>query len=77
MALSAQRRVLMLVENTAYSQDRRIRGEAQALLSAGYQVSVICQTRAGQPWRENVEGVFVHRYPPPRGGRGMIGYAWE
>src|SRR5215831_18435328 len=55
-------RVLMLVEN-AYPQDPRVRNEALLLLSAGYQVSVICLRRPEQPAFEIVEGVKVYRIP--------------
>src|SRR5215831_17540007 len=55
-------RVLMLVENL-YPQDPRVRNEALLLLSAGYQVSVICLRKRGQPAFEIIDGVRVYRLP--------------
>jgi glycosyltransferase involved in cell wall biosynthesis len=70
-------KVLLLVENNPYPADFRVRREALALRDAGYEVGVIAPRGAGQPWRETVDGVRVHRFPPPPGGRGALGYAFE
>lgn len=77
MTISASTRVLMLLENNPYPQDCRVRRECKALLSAGYQVSVIAPAEPDQPRREIVEGVEVYRYAAPRGGKGVLGYLWE
>jgi glycosyltransferase involved in cell wall biosynthesis len=53
---------LMLVENW-YPQDTRVRNEATLLVSAGYQVSVVCLRKKGQPWTEEINGVYVYRLP--------------
>jgi glycosyltransferase involved in cell wall biosynthesis len=70
-------RILMLVENSQYPQDPRIRRESRALVAAGYQVSVIFPAGKGQPLRETVEGVRVYRYPSPRFGNGFLSYLLE
>lgn len=70
-------RVLMLLENSTYPLDRRVRQEATSLAGAGYQVSVICQRDSRQPWCEEMEGVSVFRYPPPPQAQNFLGYALE
>ena len=70
-------KVLMLVENNAYPFDVRVRREAHALRDAGYGVSVISPRSSGQPFSESIEGVQVYRFPAPRGGDGLVGYAFE
>lgn len=71
------RRVLMLLENNAYPQDDRPRRQAQMLTGAGYEVSIICPARRGQPSRELIDGVWAYRYPAPPDGMGLLAYAWE
>lgn len=66
----------MLLQNAQYPQDPRVRHEARALSDAGCQVTVIAPG-ADQPQRENVDGVYVYRFPRSRGGQGMLGYFWE
>lgn len=55
-------RILMLVENH-YPQDVRVRNEATLLASHGYDVSVICVAKAGQPRTETIGDVRVYRVP--------------
>lgn len=74
---SAGSHVLMLLENDHYPQDSRVRNEASTLVSAGYQVSVICPKSSGQRWRESVNDVRVYRYPAPPAGSGFLTYLWE
>ncbi len=71
------KRVLMLVENSSYPEDGRIYHEATALVEAGYQVSVICQSRPDHPWHEVKDGVYIFRYPYLISGKGLISYLWE
>ena len=73
----AGKRVLMLVENSSYPEDGRIYHEATTLAEAGYQVSVICQSRPNRPWREVREGVYIFRYPYLISGKGLLSYIWE
>ncbi len=55
-------RVLMLVENS-YPSDTRVRNEANLLVSAGYEVSVISLGGHDLPRFEMVAGVRVLRFP--------------
>ena len=77
MPASVGGRVLMLLENSTYPRDPRVRREAKALADAGYQVSVICPAGLGQPWREMLDGVRIYRYPAPPAASGILGYLWE
>ena len=43
-------RVLMLLENAAYSEDGRVRCEANSLAAAGYDVTVIGPAAEGERW---------------------------
>lgn len=70
-------RVLMLVENNIYPFDFRVRREAHALRDAGHPVAVVAPRGAHQPWRENIDGIRVYRFPAPPGGTGVFGYAVE
>ncbi len=73
------RKVLIVVENLPVPLDRRVWLEATALVTNGYQVSVICPT--GRGWDkeyEELEGVHIHRYPePPEAHTGAFAYARE
>ncbi len=76
------RRVLMLIENLSFPMDRRMRQEAMALRSAGYEVSVICP-RGEQQDRdgfEMYEGIRIYRYPlnwQAKSGPGyLLEYGW-
>ncbi len=53
-------RVCMRVNND-YTNDARVRREAETLAAAGYDVSVVADARPDQPQREVLEGVRVHR----------------
>jgi glycosyltransferase involved in cell wall biosynthesis len=70
-------RILMLLENNPYPQDIRVRHEAHSLVEAGYEVTVICPSADEQPWREELDGVVVYRFPAPFQARGFLGYIWE
>jgi len=67
----------MLVENRPFPQDVRVLPEAQALLAAGYQVSVISPKGPNQLLRENMGGLHVFRYPAPTPASNFVGYLWE
>jgi glycosyltransferase involved in cell wall biosynthesis len=77
MKASAGSRIMMLLENNPYPQDDRVRRESVALIEAGYHVTVICPSGAGQPWREILNGVYVYRFPAPLAANGLLGYLWE
>ena len=77
MKVSANNRILMLLENQPYPQDHRVRREATALAAAGYHVSIICPSSGGQSWRETVEHVRVYRFWAPSPVNSFLGYLWE
>ncbi len=70
-------KVLMLVENTAYPFDVRVRHEAHALRDAGYKVAVISPRRKEQPFHECISDISVYRFPFPPQGKGLLGYIYE
>lgn len=71
------KKVLLLIENSEYLNDVRVRQEATSLVNAGYQVCVISPTKAGHPWHENIKGVRVFRYPYWEAGSHPLAYALE
>ena len=70
-------RILMLLENCPYPRDTRVRREALTLTGTGFRVTVICPNDGSQPWREEIKGVRVMRYPAPPAGGGFGGYVVE
>ncbi len=70
-------RVLMLLENNPYPNDLRVRREANSLIDAGFQVSVIAPGKKSLPRYENVNGVHVYRFLAPPAGDSFMGYLWE
>lgn len=70
-------RVLIIVQNLPVPLDRRVWLECQALIRNGYGVSVICPKGQGDPWRQQIDGVRIYKYPPPPPARGVAGYAFE
>lgn len=70
-------KILMLLENNPYPQDSRVRKEAQSLVQAGHQVSIICPAAKHQPRYETIAGVTVYRYPAPPEAQGLLGYVVE
>lgn len=71
-------RILMLLENESYPEDCRVLLQAQSLVAAGYQVSVICPTdKNSTRFVETIDGVPVYRYPKPPHINGFLGYLFE
>lgn len=79
MKASAGKRILMLLENSAFPGDQRVRREAITLTKAGYQVTVICPKSVviEQPRRETFKDINVYRYPAPFRANSFWGYLWE
>jgi glycosyltransferase involved in cell wall biosynthesis len=68
----------MLLENNPYSQDSRVKREAQTLHRAGYRVTVISPKRkASEKRRSIVDGVTVYRFQAAGNSGGLSGYLWE
>lgn len=59
-----KRRVLIIVQNLPVPFDRRVWLECQALISAGYQVSVVCPKGKGDPSYEVIGTVELYKYRP-------------
>lgn len=70
-------RVLMLLENSPYVSDSRVRREAETLVGAGYQVTVISPANSAGPGTMVLNGVRVYRYPLPPTSSGFLGYLVE
>jgi glycosyltransferase involved in cell wall biosynthesis len=70
-------KVLLLLENSYYPRDARIRREAETLAQAGYEVTVICPALRAQAKKEMHNGVRVWRYTPAPEARGLAGYVLE
>jgi glycosyltransferase involved in cell wall biosynthesis len=73
----AGQRVLMLLENSPYSGDGRVRREANTLAAAGCRVTVICRRGPGEGWRGQFGPVVAYQYPSPPPVDGFVGYALE
>lgn len=69
--------VLVIVQNLPVPLDRRVWLECQALVAAGYRVSVVCPKGPGDASYEELDGVRIHRYRPAPPARGPVGYLWE
>jgi len=69
--------ILIIVQNLPVPLDRRVWLECQALVAAGYEVSVICPKGPGDPSRQTIDGVHIYKYAPPPQAEGLGGYAVE
>ena len=69
--------IIMAVANNPYPADIRVRNEAEALVSAGYAVTVIAPRSDEQTRKETVAGVRVARYVLPTFPSGKLGYLLE
>jgi glycosyltransferase involved in cell wall biosynthesis len=67
----------MLLENNAYPLDVRVRREAESLVRAGYEVSVIAPRSPGERRSETVAGVRVRRYRIPATPPSVAGFLLE
>jgi glycosyltransferase involved in cell wall biosynthesis len=56
--------VLIIVQNLPVPFDRRVWLEGQALVAAGYDVSVVCPKGKGDPSYEVVDTVRLYKYQP-------------
>lgn len=72
-----QNRVLILLENSSFPEDNRIKQESTTLARAGYIVSVICPRRHNAPRSEKLEGINVRRFKNPFSGKGLVSYIFE
>jgi glycosyltransferase involved in cell wall biosynthesis len=71
-------RVVFLIENASFPSDRRVRQEAAALRSIGYEINVVCpKSNEDRATFEVVDGVRVYRYWQPWEGDGPVGHTVE
>jgi glycosyltransferase involved in cell wall biosynthesis len=76
--LPGNNRVLIIVENLPCPFDRRVWQEARALVSHGYEVSIICPKGRGYNLSyEFLEGIHIHRYSLPVEADSPVGYGLE
>ena len=71
------KRVLIIVQNLPVPFDRRVWLECQALVSAGYDVSVVCPKGKGDPSYEIVDTVRLYKYRPYAPGGSKLGFITE
>ncbi len=69
--------VVMVLENSQYPLDARVRMEAETLIDAGLSVEVLAPRAADEPARETIRGVRVRRFPLPEGNGELLGTALE
>lgn len=77
MNKSHGKRVLMLLENSDFPADIRVRHEAKVLSLAGYRVFVICPKFKALFWHEIINDIEVYRYFAPPSAGGFLGYLLE
>jgi glycosyltransferase involved in cell wall biosynthesis len=70
-------RVLILVENETVPFDCRVWLQCQALVAAGYCVSVISPKAPGDPRYEVVDGVHLYKYRAAPGGSSALSFLFE
>src|SRR6266508_6195268 len=76
-ASSRDRRVPVCIVRHNYYPDTHVRRDAEALVQAGYDVSVIALRRPNQAARETLNGVDVHRMLVEHRRGSVLRYAWE
>ena len=70
-------RVLIIVQNLPVPFDRRVWLECQALVAAGYQVSVVCPKGDGDPAFQVVDTVELFKYKPYAPGGSKLSFIAE
>ncbi len=71
------RRVLIIVQNLPVPFDRRVWLECQALVAAGFEVSVVCPKGKGDPAYQVIDNVRLYKYRPYAPGGSKIGFVNE
>ncbi|MEV6270449.1 glycosyltransferase family 4 protein [Kribbella sp. NPDC051936] len=70
-------RVLIIIQNLWVPFDRRVWLECQALVAAGYDVTVVCPKGPGDPSYDVIDGVTTHKYKAYAPGGSKISFVWE
>ncbi len=73
----ASHEVVMVLENSTYPLDARVRLEAESLVGAGLSVEVLAPREPGRPKREVIRGVRVTRFRLIDGQGTLLGTAIE
>jgi hypothetical protein len=68
---------MIIVQNLSVPFDRRVWLECQALVSAGYQVAVVCPKDDGDPAYQVLDGVELYKYRGYAPGGGKLSYIAE
>ncbi len=71
------KRVLIIVQNLPVPFDRRVWLECQALVAAGYEVSVVCPKGKGDPAYEVIDTVRLYKYRPYAPGGSKVSFVAE
>jgi glycosyltransferase involved in cell wall biosynthesis len=71
------KRVLIIVQNLPVPFDRRVWLECQALMAAGYEVSVVCPKGKGDPSYEVIDGARLYKYRPYAPGGSKFSFVVE
>jgi len=77
MLLWDMTRVLIIVQNLPVPFDRRVWLECQALVSAGYQVAVVCPKGSGDPAYQVIDSVELYKYRPYAPGGSKVSFIAE
>jgi glycosyltransferase involved in cell wall biosynthesis len=75
--MDVMRRVLIIVQNLPVPFDRRVWLECQALVSAGYQVAVVCPKGRGDPSYQVIDSVELYKYRAYAPGGSKLGFVTE
>lgn len=70
-------RVLIVVQNLPVEVDRRVWLECQALVAAGFGVTVICPRGEFPQRKRTVDGVIIRTYRPPPETHGVASFLYE
>jgi glycosyltransferase involved in cell wall biosynthesis len=73
----APARILIIVQNLPVPFDRRVWLECQALVSAGYRVTVICPKGSNDPSFQVIDSIDIYKYRPYAPGGSRAGFVAE
>jgi glycosyltransferase involved in cell wall biosynthesis len=73
----APARILIIVQNLPVPFDRRVWLECQALVSAGYQVAVICPKGSNDPSFQVIDSIDIYKYQSYAPGGSRAGFIVE
>jgi glycosyltransferase involved in cell wall biosynthesis len=70
-------RVLIVIENTSYTYDTRVRNISRTLARAGCRVWVLCPRYAGDPFARAEDNITIFYFPLPPLPAGIVGHLIE